>query len=108
MDGGMSTEPTPLDALAERVIGCAIAVHRALGPGLLESVYHACLLVEFRYSGLNYDTQRHIKLTYRDDEIRPGLMVDLIVEGRLLVELKAVERLQPVIDRSLQATGMIS
>lgn len=86
----------PLEALTERVIGCAIAVHRALGPGLLESVYKACLRIELEESALKVETEQRIPLRYRGRLVPASLVCDLIVEGELLLELKAVEQIIPV------------
>jgi GxxExxY protein len=85
-----------LDGLSERVIGCAIAVHRVLGPGLLESVYKACLRIELEENGLRVETERRIAFTYRDRPVSADLICDLLVEEQLLVELKAVEQIHPV------------
>ncbi|HUE96335.1 MAG TPA: GxxExxY protein [Longimicrobiaceae bacterium] len=86
----------PLEALTERAIGCAIAVHRALGPGLLESVYKACLRIELEESGLRVDTERRIPLRYRGRVVAADLVCDLLVEEQLLLELKSVEHIHPV------------
>ena len=76
-------------------IGCAIAVHRALGPGFLESIYKKAMCIELDARGLTYERERPIRVKYRDVEI-PGQRVDLIVEGLIVVELKAVVRLDGV------------
>ena len=85
--------PSPLSVEAERVmhrtIGCAIAVHRALGPGFLESIYREALCLELDASGLSFERERPVRVTYRGTEI-PGQRIDLIVEGSIVVELKAV------------------
>ena len=88
--------PLSIDALTERVIGCAIAVHRALGPGLLESVYRDCLLIELTLSGLSAEIERAIPIFYRGQRVRGDLRFDLLVDGRLIVEVKASERPHPV------------
>ena len=83
------------NGLTDRIIGCAIEVHRRLGPGLLESVYEAALCIEFKRAGLRYSRQIGIPVTYRGEligEHRP----DLIVEERVIVEIKRVERMEPV------------
>jgi len=85
-----------LDALKERVIGCAINVHRVFGPGLLESIYQRCMVIELRAAGLSVERERRVSLKYRDQSIGPGLKIDLIVSGCLIVEVKAVERIHPV------------
>ena len=90
---------SPLSAKAERVmtetIGCAIAVHRALGPGFLESIYRKAMRVELEARRLAYESERPVKVDYRGVEIS-GQRVDLIVEGVIVVELKSVVRLDEV------------
>ena len=88
--------PKDLEALKERVIGCAIAVHRELGPGLLESIYQACLTIELREAGLSVEREIPVPVIYRGQSVGNALKIDLIVEGRLVVEVKAVERIHPV------------
>jgi GxxExxY protein len=85
-----------LDELTERVIGCAIAVHRTLGPGLLESVYRDCLTIELELTGLAVEQERRVPIEYRGRRVRDDLRVDLLVEARLVIEVKAVERIHPV------------
>ena len=85
-----------IDELTELVIKCAIAVHQALGPGLLESVYRDCLLIELRANGLSVEVERRVAIVYRGQEIRDGLRTDILVDGRLVLEIKAVDRLHPV------------
>jgi GxxExxY protein len=84
------------EVLTERVIGCAIEVHRTLGPGLLESVYRDCLHVELRAAGLSVQSGARVALTYKGQIIGNDLKLDLLVESRLVVELKAVECLHPI------------
>lgn len=88
--------PLAIDDLTELIIGSAIAVHNALGPGLLESVYGECLLTELDSKGLTADVERSVPIVYRGREIRDHLRLDMIVDGRVIVEIKAVERLHPV------------
>ena len=84
------------DPLARRVIGLAINVHRALGPGLHEAPYGLCLEAELDDAGVKYERQRPIELRYRGRILPCVYRIDLVVEGRLLLEVKAVERLTPV------------
>ena len=79
-----------------RIIGAAFAVHSALGPGLLESVYEACLYHELGARGMQVLRQYAIPVVYRGLELECGYRVDLLVEGKVLVELKTLEQLQPV------------
>jgi GxxExxY protein len=85
-----------LEALKEQVIACGIEVHRALGPGLLESIYQDCMTIELRAVGLRVERERRVAIRYRDQTAGKSLKVDLAVEDRLIVEIKAVERLHPV------------
>lgn len=91
--------PSPLTPEAERVmtetIGAAIAVHRVLGPGFLESIYRRALCIELHSRNVAYDCERPISVSYRGVAIG-GQRVDLIVEGLIVVELKAVARLEDV------------
>jgi GxxExxY protein len=77
--------------LTRCVIGCAVEVHRNLGPGLLESVYEGCLAYELSSSGLDYRRQVTLPVKYKGECLELGYRVDLLVEERLVVELKAVE-----------------
>jgi GxxExxY protein len=72
-------------------IGCAIAVHRALGPGFLESIYKKAMHLELNARGISYESEKAITVSYRGTQIE-GQRVDLIVEGSIVVELKAVAR----------------
>lgn len=81
--------------LTERIIGGAIEVHRALGPGLLEAPYVAALSVELAHNNLKFERQRHIPLQYRGAPIG-DYKIDLIVENRVVVEVKSVLRFEPV------------
>ena len=79
--------------LARTVIGCAIDVHRVLGPGLLESVYGRCLAYEFATHGLTFQRQVPLPVSYKGLHMGCGYRLDFVLEGRLVVELKTVERL---------------
>ena len=93
---GMRPFDDEMSALTERVIGCAIEVHRVLGPGLLESIYRECLAMELDAIGLQVESERHVPLEYKGRRVRGSLKLDLLIEGRLVIELKAVESLHPV------------
>ena len=82
--------------LTGKIIGAAITVHRELGPGLLESAYEACLVEELRVAGLAVERQVPVPLTYRNIELECGYRIDVLVEGRVLVELKVVSALNKV------------
>jgi|SRR5215203_3762665 len=85
-----------LNELTERIIGAGIEVHKNLGPGLLESVYHQCVMVELRHSHLRVERERHVPLKYKGEHIQGTLKIDLIVEGKVVVEIKAIDRLHPI------------
>lgn len=84
------------NTLTEKVIGCAIQVHRQLGPGLLESIYEECLVYELYKSGLSVERQKAMPVVYDDLRMDAGYRVDLFVEERVIVELKSVETLTDV------------
>ena len=84
--------------LSEQVIASAIEVHRELGPGLLESAYEACLIHELHARGLQVKRQVPVPIRYKGVELEPGFRIDLLVEDRILVELKAVDALSPIHD----------
>jgi GxxExxY protein len=85
-----------LDEITSAVIGAAIEVHRELGPGLLESAYDACLSYELTRSGLAVERQWPLPVRYKGVLLDCGYRIDLLVERRVVVELKTVERLAPV------------
>ena len=82
--------------LSERVIGLAIEVHRHLGPGLLESAYEQCLSFELNESEIGCRRQVPLPVVYKDVRLDCGYRMDIVVEGELIVEIKAVERITPV------------
>lgn len=84
------------DWLSELVIGACIEVHRALGPGLLESAYDECLAHELRLRELSYERQRLVSVEYKGIALQRGYRLDFVVDDALVVELKAVESLMPV------------
>ena len=88
-------------ALTENIIGSAIEVHRALGPGLLESVYQTCLAREFSLRGIPFEREKPLPVTYKDVKLDCGYRVDFVVNGKVVVELKAVEQVQPVFEAQL-------
>jgi GxxExxY protein len=97
---GVLQNPAGLNALTEKIIGGAIAVHRVTGPGLLESVYDGCLIVELRQNGLRVETEKRIPLLYRGFTVGDGFRIDCIVEDKIIVEVKAVDKLAPSAQRS--------
>ncbi len=89
-------ESERLNQITERVIGAAIAVHRALGPGLLESAYETCLMYELTQQGLKVEAQRPLPVVYREVRLDCGYRLDLLVEDAVIVELKSVDQLAPI------------
>jgi GxxExxY protein len=88
--------PENIEALATTVVNAAFAVHRSLGPGLLESAYHECLGIELSLAGLMVQREQVLPLNYRGHSIQNAYRVDLIVNEQLLVELKTVDAVQPI------------
>ena len=85
----------PRDPLTEKIIACAIEVHRILGPGLLEAIYEEALCHEFSLRGIPFERQKEVDVVFKDKIIR-GQRIDLIVEGQVVVEIKAVKFLNDV------------
>jgi GxxExxY protein len=85
-----------LNTVTKNTIGAAIEVHRALGPGLLESAYEACLAFELAQRGLRVERQKPLPVIYREIELDCGYRLDLLVEEAVIVEVKAVDRLMPI------------
>lgn len=88
--------PEKRDPLTEKVIGCAIEVHRILGPGLLESAYQRCMLFELRKQGLAVETEVPMPVNYKGEIMDCGYRVDVLVEKSLILELKAVDAILPI------------
>src|SRR6478735_5454115 len=82
--------------ISEKIIGCAIQVHRELGPGLLESAYEACLYYEMIESGLLVEKQRILPVVYKTVNLDCGYRLDLIVEDKVVVEVKSVADLEDI------------
>lgn len=85
-----------INAVTEAVIGAAMEVHRALGPGLLESTYEMCLCRELSLCQIAFERQKPIPVEYKDVSLNCGYRADLLVDGRVLVEIKAGETLSPI------------
>jgi GxxExxY protein len=85
-----------LNRITESVIGTAIHVHRAIGPGLLESAYEACLVYELNKRGLRVEQQKPLPLIYEGVKLDCGYRIDLLVEGSAIVEIKSVDRFAPI------------
>jgi GxxExxY protein len=98
---GMSLEfPEQKDPLTEKIIGCAIEVHRQLGPGLLEATYESALCVEFEITGLKFQRQVVCPISYKGRMIGDHRL-DLVVENLVVVEIKSVERHDPIFEAQI-------
>jgi GxxExxY protein len=84
------------DPLTHEVIGAAIAVHKVMGPGLLESVYQVCLAHELRRRRVTFQTGVRLPIMYNGEALKAHLRLDLLVENQLVVELKSVEHVLPI------------
>lgn len=92
---------TYLNTLTYKIIGACIEVHKELGAGLLESVYHKCLMKEFTLQGIEYQSELTIPIFYKDEAINTELRCDLFVENCIVVELKAVDIVAPIFEAQL-------
>jgi GxxExxY protein len=97
----MPVPATPVDLTARAVVDASLAVHRTLGPGLLESVYEHCLAHELVSRGIPVQRQTLLPVTYRDIRVDAGFRTDLIVDECVIVEIKSVEKLLPVHEAQL-------
>ena len=91
----------PIDEISGDVIGAAMAIHRVLGPGLLESVYETILASKLSRLGYEVEQQKALALVFEDMHFPAAFKIDLLVDQRLVVELKSVERLQPIHSKQL-------
>jgi len=82
--------------ISEKIIGCAIEVHKSLGTGLLESAYLECLYYELQELGLKVEKQKPLPLVYKEVKLDVGYGIDLVVEGKVIIELKSVEALNEI------------
>jgi GxxExxY protein len=89
----MNTED--INNLTHQIIGCAMQVHRVLGNGFQEVIYQRALAIEMRYAGIAFEREKEMQIYYRDEDIGTR-RVDFLVEGKVMVELKAIEKLEDV------------
>lgn len=82
--------------LTTQIIGAAIEVHKQLGPGLLESAYETCMAQEMSLRGIEFERQKPLPLTYKGTKLDCGYRLDFLVEGLVVVELKAIKKFEPV------------
>lgn len=92
----MNNVATGLNKITETIIGAAISVHKALGPGLLESAYETCMVYELAQQGLKVIQQKPIPVVYREVTLDCGYRLDLLVEDQVIVEIKSVDTLMPI------------
>ena len=90
-----------INDLTYDIVGAAIEVHKELGPGLLESVYHSCMKQELKYRKLNFASEMPVKIQYKGVIVDSDMRCDLVVEDKVVVELKAVESVPPVFEAQL-------
>jgi GxxExxY protein len=90
-----------INSITEKVIGCAIEVHRSIGPGLLESAYEECLCYELSQHGLSFERQVPLPVIYKAVKLDCGYILDIIVEDLVILEIKAVERIMPIHEAQL-------
>jgi len=95
------TENTERDPVSATVIGAAIEVHRVLGPGLLESAYEECLCHELSLRGIAFERQLALPVNYKGVKLDCGYRLDIVLPGKLVIEVKAVEALAPIHDAQL-------
>ncbi len=86
----------PEGVLSGKIIGCAIEVHKQLGPGLLESVYEECLCFELSQAGISFERQREVPISYKQNRLSSMLRLDLIVEDKVIIEVKSVKKLEMI------------
>ena len=89
-----------LNEITEKIIGCCIEVHKQLGPGLLESIYESALCIELNRKSMEFERQRLLPVNYKGERIGE-FRIDLLVEGSVVVELKSVERFDPVFEAQI-------
>ncbi len=94
-------EKNRLDSITRGIIGAAAEVHKALGPGLLESAYEVCLAYELRELGFKVEQQLPLPITYKQVKLDCGYRLDLLVDDSVIVEVKAIEHLAPIHDAQL-------
>lgn len=90
-----------VNQIAYDIVGCAIEVHKELGPGLLESIYEQCMIEELRTNGFNVSSQVPVPINYKGKQLKQDLRIDLLVDDLIVVELKAVEAMLPVFKAQL-------
>lgn len=87
--------------LTHRIIGCAIDVHKELGPGLLESAYEECICFELGNRSIQYERQVNLPIMYKGNKLDAGYRLDLVIENKIVLELKSIEKISPVHEAQL-------
>ena len=95
-EGTETTEIRREDPLTRKIIGYAIEVHRALGPGLLESTYQKCLAHELTINKINFSLEHPVPIKYKEVNLDCGYRIDILVENKLIIELKSVEEIKGI------------
>jgi GxxExxY protein len=85
-----------INQITEKIIGCAINVHRCLGPGLLESAYEECMVFELKNAGFKTERQKPVPVIYKDIKLDCGYRIDILVENTVIIELKTADAFNPV------------
>jgi GxxExxY protein len=85
-----------INQITEKIIGCAIEVHKHLGPGLLESAYEECLVFELGKTGFKVERQKPVPVIYKEIKLDCGYRIDILVENSVIIELKSVDSLNPI------------
>ncbi len=96
-----TSEQQRINQITDKIIGCAISVHRVLGPGLLESAYEECLCYELSQANLKFERQVHLPVVYKQVKLDCGYKMDVVVENAVIIEVKAVERVLTVHEAQL-------
>ena len=89
------------DELSKKVIGCSIEVHKQLGPGLLENTYKQCLAYELSQLGIKFQIEAELPVVYKNVKINCGYCIDILIENKLIIELKSVQSLLPIHDAQI-------
>ncbi len=97
----MEPLPSGINIITKQVVDASFHVHKTLGPGLLESVYEVCLAYELSQRNLKFKTQVAVPVTYNDVQLDVGFRLDMLVEDRVILELKAVEHILPLHEAQL-------
>jgi len=87
--------------LTHKIIGCAIEVHKELGPGLLESTYQLCLAHEFQLQGIPFEAEKELPVIYKTSRLDCGYRIDFLVAGKVILELKSVQEILPIHEAQL-------